>query len=128
MRLQTLFLRIKMGLVSLVYLAGYAISQMVVFFRGTEPITPFLGIMLFKQAPLHDPVPRSCRGAYKQASLHQSRSAGLSRPNNRWEVQQLQPPMGSLDQRVLYRWSGVAVFARATTDSGVQREVVVSTP
>jgi phosphatidylglycerol:prolipoprotein diacylglycerol transferase len=43
--------RIKMGLVSLVYLAGYAISQIVVFFfRGTEPTTPFLGITIFKQA------------------------------------------------------------------------------
>ncbi len=43
--------RIKMGLVSLIYLAGYAISQIVVFFfRGSEPITPFLGITVFKQA------------------------------------------------------------------------------
>ena len=43
--------RIKMGLVSLVYLAGYAITQIVVFFfRGSEPITPFLGITVFKQA------------------------------------------------------------------------------
>jgi phosphatidylglycerol:prolipoprotein diacylglycerol transferase len=43
--------RIKMGLVSLIYLAGYAISQIVVFFfRGSEPITPFLGIPVFKQA------------------------------------------------------------------------------
>lgn len=43
--------RLKMGLVSLVYLAGYAISQIVVFFfRGSEPITPFLGITVLKQA------------------------------------------------------------------------------
>lgn len=43
--------RIKMGLVSLVYLTGYAISQIIIFFfRGSEPITPFLGITLFKQA------------------------------------------------------------------------------
>lgn len=43
--------RIKMGLVSLVYLAGYAITQIIVFFfRGSEPITPFLGITVFKQA------------------------------------------------------------------------------
>ncbi len=43
--------RIKMGLVSLLYLAGYAISQIIVFFfRGSEPITPFLGITVFKQA------------------------------------------------------------------------------
>jgi|GEM_PF-367003 len=43
--------RIKMGLVSLVYLAGYAITQIIVFFfRGSEPITPFLGIDVFKQA------------------------------------------------------------------------------
>lgn len=43
--------RIKMGLVSLVYLAGYAITQIVVFFfRGSEPITPLLGITVFKQA------------------------------------------------------------------------------
>jgi phosphatidylglycerol:prolipoprotein diacylglycerol transferase len=43
--------RIKMGLLSLVYLAGYAMSQIVVFFfRGTEPVTPFLGITIFKQA------------------------------------------------------------------------------
>ena len=43
--------QIKMGLVSLVYLAGYAISQIAVFFfRGTEPITPFLGLTIFKQA------------------------------------------------------------------------------
>ena len=40
-----------MGLLSLVYLAGYALSQIVIFFfRGTEPITPFLGITIFKQA------------------------------------------------------------------------------
>jgi phosphatidylglycerol:prolipoprotein diacylglycerol transferase len=43
--------RIKMGLVSLIYLAGYAISQFIVFFfRGSEPITPFLGITALKQA------------------------------------------------------------------------------
>ncbi len=43
--------RVKMGLVSLVYLGGYAITQIIVFFfRGSEPITPFLGIDVFKQA------------------------------------------------------------------------------
>jgi phosphatidylglycerol:prolipoprotein diacylglycerol transferase len=43
--------RIKMGLVSLVYLVGYAITQFIVFFfRGSEPIVPFLGIDALKQA------------------------------------------------------------------------------
>ncbi len=43
--------RIKMGLVSLVYLVGYAITQFVVFFwRGSEPTVPFLGIDALKQA------------------------------------------------------------------------------
>jgi phosphatidylglycerol:prolipoprotein diacylglycerol transferase len=43
--------QIKAGLLSVVYLAGYAISQLIIFFfRGSEPVTPFLGITLFKQA------------------------------------------------------------------------------
>jgi phosphatidylglycerol:prolipoprotein diacylglycerol transferase len=43
--------RIKMGLVSLVYLVGYAITQFIVFFfRGSEPTVPFLGIDALKQA------------------------------------------------------------------------------
>jgi phosphatidylglycerol---prolipoprotein diacylglyceryl transferase len=43
--------RIKMGLVSLIYLAGYAITQFIVFFfRGSEPNVPFLGIDMLKQA------------------------------------------------------------------------------
>jgi phosphatidylglycerol:prolipoprotein diacylglycerol transferase len=43
--------RIKMGLVSLVYLTGYAITQIIVFFfRGSEPTVPFLGIDALKQA------------------------------------------------------------------------------
>jgi phosphatidylglycerol:prolipoprotein diacylglycerol transferase len=43
--------RIKMGLVSLVYLMGYAITQFIVFFwRGSEPTVPFLGIDALKQA------------------------------------------------------------------------------
>ncbi len=43
--------RIKMGLVSLVYLAGYAVTQFIVFFfRGSEPSVPFLGIDALKQA------------------------------------------------------------------------------
>src|ERR1051326_213123 len=43
--------RIKMGLVSLVYLTGYAITQFIVFFfRSSEPSVPFLGIDTLKQA------------------------------------------------------------------------------
>lgn len=43
--------RIRMGLVSLVYLAGYAITQFIVFFfRGSEPTVPFLGLDALKQA------------------------------------------------------------------------------
>ncbi len=43
--------RLKMGLVSLVYLTGYAITQIIVFFwRGSEPTVPFLGIDGLKQA------------------------------------------------------------------------------
>lgn len=43
--------RIRMGLVSLVYLAGYALTQFIVFFfRGSEPTVPFLGIDALKQA------------------------------------------------------------------------------
>jgi phosphatidylglycerol:prolipoprotein diacylglycerol transferase len=43
--------RIKMGLVSLVYLAGYGLTQFIVFFwRGSEPTVPFLGIDTLKQA------------------------------------------------------------------------------
>lgn len=43
--------RIRMGLVSLVYLLGYAVTQFVVFFwRGSEPFVPFLGIDGLKQA------------------------------------------------------------------------------
>ncbi|MDE3229337.1 MAG: prolipoprotein diacylglyceryl transferase [Chloroflexota bacterium] len=42
---------IKTGMFFALYLALYAISQFVVFFaRGTEPITPFLGINALKQA------------------------------------------------------------------------------
>lgn len=42
---------IKTGVFFAFYLALYAISQFVVFFyRGTEPITPFLGINTLKQA------------------------------------------------------------------------------
>ncbi len=45
--------RIKMGLVSVIYLAGYAITQFIVFFFRSplsQPITPFLGIDGLKQA------------------------------------------------------------------------------
>ncbi|HEY7126161.1 MAG TPA: prolipoprotein diacylglyceryl transferase [Ktedonobacterales bacterium] len=43
--------QIKAGLLSVIYLAGYAISQLIIFFfRGSEPVTPFLGISIFKQA------------------------------------------------------------------------------
>ncbi len=43
--------RIKMGLISLVYLTGYAITQFIIFFfRGSEPTVPFLGIDGLKQA------------------------------------------------------------------------------
>ncbi len=43
--------RVKMGLISLVYLAGYAITQFIVFFwRSSEPAVPFLGIDGLKQA------------------------------------------------------------------------------
>ncbi|HEY7125763.1 MAG TPA: prolipoprotein diacylglyceryl transferase [Ktedonobacterales bacterium] len=43
--------RSRMGLVSLVYLAGYAITQFIVFFfRGSEPTVPFLGLDALKQA------------------------------------------------------------------------------
>ncbi|HEU5369384.1 MAG TPA: prolipoprotein diacylglyceryl transferase [Ktedonobacterales bacterium] len=43
--------RIKMGLVSLFYLVGYAVTQFIVFFfRGSEPTVPFLGIDVLKQA------------------------------------------------------------------------------
>src|ERR1051326_4758818 len=43
--------RIKMGLVSLVYLVGYAVTQFIIFFlRGSEPTVSFLGIDALKQA------------------------------------------------------------------------------
>ncbi len=43
--------RIRTGVFFSVYLMLYAISQFVVFFfRGTEPLTPFLGIDVLKQA------------------------------------------------------------------------------
>jgi phosphatidylglycerol---prolipoprotein diacylglyceryl transferase len=43
--------RIKAGMFFVVYLALYAASQLIVFFaRGSEPITPFLGVTIFKQA------------------------------------------------------------------------------
>lgn len=43
--------RIKTGVFFAIYVMFYAISQFVVFFfRGTEPITPFLGINSLKQA------------------------------------------------------------------------------
>ncbi|HEY7358558.1 MAG TPA: hypothetical protein VH590_18885, partial [Ktedonobacterales bacterium] len=43
--------RVRMGLVSLVYLVGYAVTQFIVFFfRGSEPTVPFLGIDALKQA------------------------------------------------------------------------------
>ncbi len=42
---------IKTGVFFAMYVAMYAISQFVVFFyRGTEPITPFLGVNTLKQA------------------------------------------------------------------------------
>jgi phosphatidylglycerol---prolipoprotein diacylglyceryl transferase len=43
--------RVKTGVFFALYLALYAVSQFIVFFyRGTEPITPFLGIQGLKQA------------------------------------------------------------------------------
>lgn len=43
--------RIRAGLFFVLYLALYALSQFFVFFwRGSEPITPFLGIDVLKQA------------------------------------------------------------------------------
>ncbi|HEX8732712.1 MAG TPA: prolipoprotein diacylglyceryl transferase, partial [Ktedonobacterales bacterium] len=42
---------IKTGMFFALYLALYAISQFLVFFaRGTEPVTPFLGVNVLKQA------------------------------------------------------------------------------
>lgn len=49
--LRLLLPRIKTGVFFALYLALYSISQFIVFFfRGTEPITPFLGIDALKQA------------------------------------------------------------------------------
>lgn len=43
--------RIRAGLLFTAYFALYGLSQIVVFFfRGSEPITPFLGVTIFKQA------------------------------------------------------------------------------
>jgi len=43
--------RIRAGLLFTAYFALYGLSQVIVFFfRGSEPITPFLGITIFKQA------------------------------------------------------------------------------
>jgi phosphatidylglycerol:prolipoprotein diacylglycerol transferase len=43
--------RVKTGVFFAIYLALYSISQFIVFFfRGSEPITPFLGIEALKQA------------------------------------------------------------------------------
>ncbi len=43
--------RVKTGVFFALYLALYSISQFIVFFfRGSEPITPFLGVNLLKQA------------------------------------------------------------------------------
>ncbi|HEU0025640.1 MAG TPA: prolipoprotein diacylglyceryl transferase [Ktedonobacterales bacterium] len=43
--------RVKTGVFFAIYLALYSISQFIVFFfRGSEPITPFLGIAALKQA------------------------------------------------------------------------------
>jgi phosphatidylglycerol:prolipoprotein diacylglycerol transferase len=43
--------RLRAGLFFVLYLALYAVSQFLVFFaRGSEPITPFLGITALKQA------------------------------------------------------------------------------
>ncbi len=43
--------RVKTGVFFAIYLALYSISQFIVFFfRGSEPITPFLGVNALKQA------------------------------------------------------------------------------
>lgn len=43
--------RVRAGYLFTLYLALYALSQLIVFFaRGSEPITPFLGVTIFKQA------------------------------------------------------------------------------
>ncbi len=43
--------RIRSGLLFTAYFALYGLSQVIVFFfRGSEPITPFLGVTIFKQA------------------------------------------------------------------------------
>jgi phosphatidylglycerol:prolipoprotein diacylglycerol transferase len=49
--LRFLLPRIRAGYFFTLYLALYSIGQFVVFFfRGSEPITPFLGVVSFKQA------------------------------------------------------------------------------
>lgn len=43
--------RMRAGLLFTAYFALYGLSQVIVFFfRGSEPITPFLGVTIFKQA------------------------------------------------------------------------------
>jgi phosphatidylglycerol:prolipoprotein diacylglycerol transferase len=43
--------RVKMGLISLIYLIGYAVTQFIIFFfRSSEPTVPFLGTDALKQA------------------------------------------------------------------------------
>ncbi|HLY31499.1 MAG TPA: prolipoprotein diacylglyceryl transferase, partial [Ktedonobacterales bacterium] len=43
--------KIRAGLLFTAYFALYGLTQLIVFFfRGSEPITPFLGIAIFKQA------------------------------------------------------------------------------
>lgn len=43
--------RLRGGLLFTAYFALYGLSQVIVFFfRGSEPITPFLGVTIFKQA------------------------------------------------------------------------------
>jgi phosphatidylglycerol---prolipoprotein diacylglyceryl transferase len=43
--------RVRAGLFLVLYVALYAVSQFIVFFaRGSEPVTPFLGISVLKQA------------------------------------------------------------------------------
>ncbi len=102
--------RVKTGTFFAVYLAMYAISQFIVFFyRGTEPITPFLGISALKQAQW------TAIGAFIAAGvlLALARRYGIAWPFTEKRPIQYPLPAGGLTAALNTEWQTQADEAKA---------------
>lgn len=100
---------IKTGMFFALYLGLYAISQFVVFFyRGTEPITPFLGVTALKQAQWTAIF--TFIGALVILAL--ARRFGIAWPFTEQRPEPLPLPAGGLNEALNAEWKAQAIAAQ----------------